>query len=338
MECIGIGDLHLGKLDNIIPNASELIVNSVAKVFNYALEAGVRTIIFYGDVGDKPRLSYESHIALFGLLAVKKYRDLDLHFILGNHDFAEDGTHSLQVLESACAWARTSNLIVHTKQELIDIDGAPFNFLPYPFTNTRKDKVNVGHFEVSGSMRDNGRSISEGIDTKHRTLMGHLHTKHRVRNTYYSGTLYQTNFGESLPKFFHHVKLPKGAPLSELDVECVKFKPPWKLINETITTKNDLQALDHEPLNLYKLFIKEGLDLDINQVLSDYPNVVRHNVFRNKKDLETLITREWDFDAELTTDTSAFDEIEVIREFMSTAGLRKSQVTRGLEILKGLRK
>lgn len=338
MEAIGIGDLHFGKLDSLIPDVNRFIVRALSRVFDYALENGVTNIIQYGDVGEKPRLNYESQVALYGLLGKKKYRELNLHFILGNHDFAEDGTHTLQVLDVISKWREPNNLKVYTKQELVSIDGVPFNFMPYPFTETKKDKINVGHFEVSGSLRDNGRRIDEGIQTKHHTLMGHLHTKHKVRNTHYSGTLYQTNFGEALPKYFHHVKLPKGAPVSEMEVENVKFNPPWKLLNETISSVQDLDRLEHEPYTLYKLFLKEGLDLDINQVLTDYPNVVRHNVFKNKKDLETLVTREWDFDAETVNDTSSFDELEVIKEFMSTAGLKKPQVARGLDILKGLRK
>jgi DNA repair exonuclease SbcCD nuclease subunit len=338
MEVIGIGDLHLGKLDNLILDVNSLIVKSLSKVFDYALEHGVMNIIQYGDVGEKPRLSYESQVALYTLLGRKKYRDLKIHFVLGNHDFAEDGTHTLQVLDVVSKWAGASNIKVYTKPELVDIDGVPFNFLPYPFTHTKKQVINVGHFEVSGSIRDNGRKIDEGIDTKHTSLVGHLHTKHRVRNTHYSGTLYQTNFGESLPKFFHHVRLDKKAPVSEIEVECVKFNPLWRLLNETINSVKDLDRLEHEPLTLYKLFLKEGLDVDINQILTDYPNVVRHNVFKNKKDLEILTTREWNFDAEVVTDDSSFDELEAIKEFMSTSGLKKSQVSRGLVILKGIRK
>lgn len=338
MEAIGLGDLHLGKLDSLIPDVNKLITRAISKVFDYALENGVTNIIQYGDVGDKPRLSYDSQVALYGLLGKRKYRGLRLHFILGNHDFSEDGTHTLQVLDTVCKWAGTENVKVFTKQEQLAIEGVPFNFLPYPFNETKKTHINVGHFEVSGSLRDNGRRIDDGINTKHYSLMGHLHTKHKVRNTHYSGTLYQTNFGESLPKYFHHVKLPEGAPLAELEVENVKFSSPWRLLNETINSVQDLERLETDPKTLYKLFLKEGLDVDINQVLTSHPNVIRHNTFKNKKDLETLITREWDFDTDVLTEASPFDEIEVIKEFMSKKGLKKSQVSRGLEILGKVRK
>ena len=338
MEAIGIGDIHLDKLNTLIPNVSELITKSIARAFNYALENGVSNIFFYGDIGERPRLSYESQVALYALLGKKKYRELKLYVILGNHDFAEDGTHTLQVLDTISAWAGIDNLKVFTKRELCSIDGVPFNFLPYPFTDTRKDAINVGHFEVSGSLRDNGRRIDEGLETKHVTLMGHLHTKHRVRNTFYSGTLYQTNFGESLPKFFHHVRLEEGAPVTELEVECVKANPPWKLLNQTITSVRDLETLETEPTTLYKLFLKEGLNVDLNQVLVQHPNVVRHNTFRNKQDLEVLTTREWDFDGETVEAVTSLDEVEIIKAYMSQVGLKKHQVKRGLEILKEIRK
>jgi hypothetical protein len=83
MDFVGFGDLHFDKLDSLIPEASTLIAQSMCRVFDYALEHGVKTVIQYGDVAEKPRLSYGAQIALYRALTRKKYRELDIRFILG---------------------------------------------------------------------------------------------------------------------------------------------------------------------------------------------------------------------------------------------------------------
>lgn len=332
MEGIGIGDLHFDKLDSLIPNASELIVKSVERVFRYALNNGVKNVLFYGDIGERPRLSYDAQVNLYKLLLKKKYRDLSLHFILGNHDFAENGTHTLQVIQSI-ANEIDREVYIYTKPELKSLDGVPFNFLPYPFTETTKKAINVGHFEVKGSIRDNGKKIEEGPSSKHNTLMGHLHTCHRVNNTYYSGTLYQTNFGEHLPKSFHHFKAHSA---SELHVDNIAFEPPWKLLNLTVSSERDLEDLDSSPNVLYKLFLKDGADVDIDYVLTKYPNIVKHNVFKSKKELEEMVQQAWELDAETVTDVVNVDYEAVVYNMLKEEGHSDKEVKRAMFILKNL--
>lgn len=334
MEFVGWGDMHLDKLDGIIPDASERIVRSMTKVFDYALDHGVEHVIQYGDVGERPRLSYHAQTCLYQALLKPKYRDLQIHFILGNHDFAEDGTHTLQVMD-VVAKGLKRNVHVYLKPTLVDLDGTQFNFLPHPHVTTRKDCVNVGHFEASGSLRDNGRQIDEGVNNKHVCVVGHLHTMHRVRNTHFSGTLYQTNFGESMPKFFHHCSVDKD-PYS-INVENVPFTPPWQLVNLTINTVDDLALIEKENNIYYKLFLKSGLDIDINEVLMSHPNVVRHNTFKTKKDLKDLVQREWDLSGDMNVEPLRVNEWETVSELLTRDGLTVPQVKRGRDIITNLR-
>jgi DNA repair exonuclease SbcCD nuclease subunit len=334
MEVIGIGDAHLGKLDSLIPDADALITRSWRKVFKYALERGVQNVIFYGDIGERPRLSVESECAVLDTLLRPEYRELHFHFILGNHDFAENGSHCLQFLE-VIAKRLDINITVYTKQTVLRLDGVRFNMLPYPYTDTLKDAVNVGHFEVSGSTRDNGRKIDHGPDGKHFTLMGHLHTPHQVRKTFFSGTLYQTNFGESMPKFFHHVTVESP---KDYDVQYIPFKPPWELSNLIVSSAEDLKQVRAESHHLYKLFVKDGADIDINQVFTQYPNVVRSNSFKSKKDLTTMIEEAWEFDADIIAqDVNIIDEDEVIGGWLKNAGFKDKQIQRGFEIMKNIK-
>jgi hypothetical protein len=336
-EVITVGDLHGDKLDSLIPGANQLIGKCVRRTFKYALEHGVQTVIFKGDVCDKPKMSQDFQCALIEVLFDPKYEDLDKHFILGNHDFAEDGSYSMRWLEVLADTMGLKNLHVYSKPTVVDIDGVPFNMLPHPYTDTERDKVNVIHFEVAGSTRDNGRAIDEGPKNKHFCLAGHLHTPHRVRNTFYSGTLYQTNFGESMPKFFHHATI---ASASDFEVKQVPFKPPWELNNLIVSSMDDLKEIKKESHVLYKLFVKDGADIDINLVLQKHPNVVRHNSFKSKKDLQQQIEEAWEFDASLfdaDTTVNVIDEEAVIGEQLAAKGLKPKQVLRGFEILRNLK-
>lgn len=324
-------DLHFDKLDHIVPRANHKIVQMLQYAFDWALDRGIYNVIQYGDVCERPRMSYQSQVLLYDLILHKKYRRLNFHFLLGNHDFAEDGSHSLQVLDLV-ALKLDRNVEVYTSQTDVDIDDCPFRFLPYPATDTSSRHINVGHFETKGSLRDNGRKIEEGVETKHTVLMGHLHTKHRVNNVYHSGTMYQTNFGESMPKFFHHVTAtgPK-----DIDVQCIQVDPPWRLNNLTIESASDLRQLKKNDVDFYKLFIKDGVDFDLNRILVDYPNVVKHNSFKTRQDLEVLKNK--DFVLDFEEEEAVVNENEFVKTSLRTKGFDKQKVRRGLQILEKVR-
>jgi DNA repair exonuclease SbcCD nuclease subunit len=330
MEYIGIGDLHYDKMDGLVENANDKISASIRKVFKYAVENGVRHVIFYGDLCERYRMSYEAQVSFYQIALDPKYEDLVIHAILGNHDFAETGAHSLEVLK-VLANLMDKRLRVYTEQKLVKLDGKKFNMMPHPVLETRRDCLNIGHFEMKNSFRDNGRQIGHGFTTAHKCCVGHLHTNHRVRRAHYSGTLYQTNFGESLPKFFHHVRYEDDDPYS-VGVESVPFDPPWKLINLQVKSESDLKAIEDDENVLYKLFVHEGLDLDIGDVMAEHPNVVRHNRFANKKELQELIQNEWDFESDSFDNN--FDTKDVVGDYLrEKARLKPKEVKRAFSML-----
>ena len=83
MEYIGIGDLHLDKLDNLIEDVNAKIMKSIRRVLNYALENGVKYVLFYGDICDSTIMSYDAQCAFVETILAKKYRELDIHIIPG---------------------------------------------------------------------------------------------------------------------------------------------------------------------------------------------------------------------------------------------------------------
>lgn len=333
MQFIGVGDLHFRKLDNLIPDASYKIAQCLHRVLGYALNHGVQTVLFYGDVCEFPRLDYKSEVALYSVLLDSRYKDLDLRFILGNHDFEEDGSHSLEVMQ-VIAKACKVNFTVYTKAHRVKLEGERFNMLPYPFTDTEAKCINVGHFETKGSLRDNGKVIEDGVETDHHGVMGHLHTNHKVRNFWYSGTLYQTNFGESEKKFFHHCKVQGG----KLKVNNVPFESPWTLRNIKVSTPEDVQGLEKDSRILYKLFVKNGVDIDIEALMTEYPNIVKSNFFKTKQELQLMVSDGWKLDKDLIEQSVAvIDERAVVRKWLGTK-LDEKQVKRGIQILDSLQR
>ena len=290
LEGVGIGDLHFDKLNKLFPKADDLIVAEVRKALDYAVDRDVHNVFFYGDVGDTARMSYEANLAFWDLLFQDDYRGLRFDVILGNHDFDEHGRHSLELL----SWVHRHfggerKLRVHTQPSVITMGGVPVQFLPYPYVKTRADCLNVGHFESSGSIRDNGMRISKGVSTKHLSLVGHLHTPHSVNRHYFSGTLYQTNFGESLPKKFHHFKVASDLTHK---IKMVPNDPDFKLINLEIWGTKDLKKISPNPLHLYKVYVQEGVIMDETS-FAPYPNVVKIIFFKTKGELKTLLEEEW---------------------------------------------
>ena len=318
-------------MDGMVTDANDKIVASVRRgPFKFAQENGIRHVIFYGDLCERYRMTYEGQVALYQLFLDPKYNDLILHFILGNHDFSENGSHSLEVLKVVSSL--TSNHVrVYTDKKKVKLEGRKFNMMPHPVLKTRRDSMNVGHFEMKNSFRDNGRQIDHGFTTPHKCCVGHLHTNHIVRRAHFSGTLYQTSFGESLPKFFHHVVYEDEDPYAA-EVNNIPFEPPWKLINLEVNTESDLKKIEKDSDSLYKLFIAEGLDLDMVEVTSEYPNVVRHNRFKNKEELRELIENEWDFESSSLVNN--IDTEDVVGKYLQQKEhLTKDEVKRAFKVL-----
>jgi DNA repair exonuclease SbcCD nuclease subunit len=307
-EFIGIGDLHLtsadgsGGLAKYIQNPNEMVMEELLTVLQWARKKGISKAIFYGDVCDSPRMSYEALIAFTKFLSEND--DFMFYIILGNHDMygeTPETGHSLEVLQLLYS---KKNVRFITKPRTLDIDGAKVRFLPYPFENFDKNALNVFHKEVYGSKGDSGR-VMEGDDmskSKAVVVAGHLHTAHRVRNTFYSGTLYQTNFGESQDKFFHHIDFHSP---SEYSIELVPHKPKYVLHNVVLQSRADLATIPTGETNLVKLVVQDGADV----TAADYanrPNIAVVKNFKSKDDLHAVLTEDLTEGKQLVVRTEDF--------------------------------
>lgn len=293
MECVAVGDLHLsdasgvGGLSKYVENSDEVILSEVDKVLVYAKEHSVQNVVFLGDICDGPRMSYDANLLLLKFLKLNS--DFMFYLYTGNHDlFSSDPAvgHSLQLLREY----RLPNVKIITKPQTIDIDGAQCRFLPFPHMSLDAKALNFAHKEVYGSKNDHGRvnKNEELSKSKAVACIGHLHTAHQVRNCYYPGTLYQTNFGEPLPKYFHHITFNS---FDDHEISLIETDPTYKLHTIVVNSKADLASIPKGKTNLIKLVIADGADV----VAGDYANLKNIEMvkaYKNKEELAAVLTED----------------------------------------------
>lgn len=285
----GIGDLHLdGRLAKHIENLNQYIMSEVRSVVAGAQKKGCKLIVFYGDIGDKPKLSDEATMLILDLC--REFPSLKFVMIAGNHDRTDAHKTGLDLL----AHIREPNLKVVVKPTVLYRNtDYPINLLPWPHKTVMEDATNVIHIEVAGSFMDSGRPFDGGvkIPSKYFCVAGHLHTKQKIgKNVHYSGTLYQTYFGEKEGKFWHLVDAEART------VEAIRHSPKYVLRNIVINSPDEIETLIPEDQNiLCKLFVKAGVALH-DGVLDKHPNVVKHNTFKTKSELEALVMSDFVID------------------------------------------
>lgn len=334
---ISIGDIHGDKLRNLFPNSIELQFNEINKAVHYGRKQGEKHFSFLGDLSEHIRLSQEAECAFIRFFCYWDSK-IELDVILGNHDFAENNNHSLLPFMEMQRAGLFKTIRFHEKPYVKKIDGIYHNFCPYPFTEPVKNAVNYGHFEVSGSTRDNGTKINKAHDVgeKDNWVMGHLHTPHDVGKVHYTGTLYQLNFGESLPKHFSMINARlKGGKL-KLDIERVRTDPEFKLINLVVDTEKDLKKIEKNPLYKYRLLTNVNFETDLD-ILGKYDNVVKMEGFKTKKELKSLVEESFIEITEQKLELPSIQE-ELERFLVQEKKATTKQVKRALQITKEVRK
>jgi len=294
-EFLGVGDLHMtdaagrGALSKYIEEPDKMVLDEFSKVLDYGRDRGINRVFQYGDIsGDMYRLSYPATTSLARFLSTND--DFEFDFILGNHDMLgteASAGHSLEILKLLY---HKPNVRFYTRPKTVEVHGAKVRFLPFPHASFDREALNVFHLEAHGSKNDHGKAFESDGLTKSKAVIcgGHLHTAHRVRNTYYSGTLYQTNFGESLPKYFHHIEF--NSP-EDFEIRLVKNDPKYKLHNIVLQTRDDISLIPDSPTDLVKLIIQDGCDVSPGDY-AKFNNIVENKNFKTKQDLASVLTED----------------------------------------------
>lgn len=292
MEALGIGDLHLdGPLTKYIPELNSVILDEVDLALQWGVARGIKLFILYGDIGHRPKLSEEATSLLLSLFA--KYSGCRFLVLKGNHDTKSDEENGLTLLHHLTELELLKNVkfVLDKPQLLFKNTDSPIYLLPWPYSSTKAGVLNILHTEVNGAKWDTGREVQADnkVNTKHLSVIGHIHTSQRVGNAHFSGTLYQTSFGEKPEKFFHHIDWTGDVSTSK--IRLVPHVPKYRLQNVVLNSKVDLKQLPTEPTTLVKVFVNKDLILPAD-VFDKYPNVVKSNLFGNPTELKALMKEE----------------------------------------------
>lgn len=247
-----------------------------------------------------------------------------------NHDWAEQGSHSLQVFIEMQKLGMFKTIHFYAEPSVVTIDDVRVNFLPFPHrAPTDKVDVAVAHYEVDGTVSDSGRVIrfkeSRNDDYGIPFLQGHLHTTQKNGRHHYGGTLYQTSFGESLPKGYGMARIGKGGKFAW---KFVRHEPPFKLTNLRIHEKADLKQLVNDPLHLFKLYVADDVRVPDN-LLERYPNIVNKLDFSSAEELEELEQAEFALE-NMQIEVNADDYLP---DFFTKYGADDKMQKRAFEIL-----
>jgi DNA repair exonuclease SbcCD nuclease subunit len=305
VEAVAIGDIHFdGPFQKLVQEGHNVICQEIQNILDWATKRGINTIFFYGDICDHPRMSYESFRAFTKLLHVNNH--LKFHILLGNHDkFSVESSagHSLEVLCDLIGMGSLPHVTVYIKPTDIEIDGVGVRMLPWPSRAFSKSRLNIAHIEVAGSKSDSGREMDpEGLYSGSAVIAaGHLHTNQVVRSTYFSGTPFQQNFGESPKKYFHHIKFNS---VKDYEIDSVPHTPKYILHSIVLESKEDVNKIPTAATDLVKLIIKDGATVDMSKL--NYPNVVKTTGYRNKEELKQVMSDDLSTSESLTIDTTEF--------------------------------
>uniref|UniRef100_UPI0037048797 metallophosphoesterase n=10 Tax=Bacteria TaxID=2 RepID=UPI0037048797 len=291
-EFVAVGDAHFtdssgsGGLSKYVQNPDKMVADEIRRgPVKYARDNGISNILLLGDQYDGPRASYSGQRELADV--VRENPDLRWHAILGNHEMYSEVPENGHALELFDLFG-LQNLTIYTHPTDVKIDRAPVRFLPYPHLDFSDRALNIFHNEVYGSKSDSGRTVKkEGMNrSKAVAVGGHLHTGHKVRNTYFPGTLYQNNFGEQLPKYFAHIQFNSVA---DHEIEFINHDPVYKLHTVVLSSRADLENIPRGKKNLVKLVIQDGADVNASDY-SAFSNIVLIKNFRSKEDLRAVLT------------------------------------------------
>lgn len=340
IELVQLGDYHTDKLRKYWPNANALQANAYRGVIQRLLAQGLRHFVFCGDLaegikdatGNMLRMSEDGQVQLLRLLKEFDGR-ANMYVILGNHDVAETGMHSLRAFIEMQRLGMFKTVHFFEQPEIRTIEGVRINFLPWPHRKpTGPCDVAVAHYEVNGTISDSGRIITLQDENDHNYgvpfLQGHLHTTQRMGRHFYSGTLYQTSFGESLPKGYAMARVARG----KFAWKHVVTPPPFVLENKRIDTSADLRTLVNDPLHLYKLYVASEVTVP-DGMLEKFGNIVNRLDFSTEEELKELEQAEFVLDSkgiEVNTD-------DYLPNYFKSKGATDAQTRRAFEIIKELR-
>ncbi len=180
MSALILGDVHLGKGENLGQNITGAIINSRIQdqidllnwTLSKAVEKNISNIIITGDVFEEPKPAPHLIAAFITWLQLCVNKSISVHILFGNHDFLRIGSVYTSPLDIISA-SKMKNIHVYNEITTLDINDVSYTFVPF---RDRKSFSVASNSEALGLLQSeiNNSIQNENITSKNKVLIGHL--------------------------------------------------------------------------------------------------------------------------------------------------------------------
>ncbi len=324
-----IGDLHLGKLANVLRDPVPMMLHELDQACWAAVKRGVELITIDGDLTDHAPTRRTLLLLTEWMAGSDKY-GVPIRWTSGNHD-RHSGTETyldtLAVMCSRLGWIRG-----YLEPGYETFKGIRCYFVPWPHRDTTHETPGLvfSHIEYAGFLADTGHPLKSDNRprSRHFYIVNHLHTHQYRDNVVYMGTLYQTSFGEDYPKGWVLADAEDHGDRVTASWRYIEHRPAFELRNLVITKPEDLQKISQRQEVRYKLHVAPGVKLP-PLWQNDYPNVVDFTGVRN------IVEREEREDRDIVR-VQEHDPTRNLERFLRKKGHQPDDVARGMQIVDDL--
>ncbi len=336
---ISTSDWHLGGMLRVMPDPVTRMMEEVHKPFRYALENGIKHVFVPGDISDSDQMDSHTFIQLMTLILTYD-QHLVITYLRGNHDVAHKYKTSLDTIEFMANNGFFKNFRVISSPKAVSIRDVSVGFLPFPYqqVKAKRPPLIFAHVEEPGALGDNGRPLRVKEDQVRRVagdfmISGHIHQYQVLeqRRTIYNGSLYQKNFGESLPKGFIDFTAEYVKGRLEVNHEFINSNPNFELRTVKIKKSSDWDRIKDDPSIRYKVLVDRESGVVVpKDITISRPNIVYLSGVESLtrvKDVHELAEGQ-------ISQVPKFSPVRGLRSYLEKSGLDKALVNEGLRMSK----
>lgn len=330
MKLALITDQHIGiRNDNLVihDHFEKFYTNCF---FPYIDEHKIDTIISLGDVFDRRKfINFDSlHRARAYWFDEVEKRNIDSHYILGNHDVYFKSTNRVN---SPDLLLRDYNLKVYEEPEEVEFGSCKMLMLPW-INNENYERsmkaiedstasVVMAHLELQGFEMYRGAVNEHGLS--HKTFSkfiyvftGHFHHRSNKDNVYYLGSPYEMTWSDyNDPRGFHIFDTETG--------ELTFVQNPYTIFNKVFY--DDANVKDQELLEIDYSYIKDSY---VKVVVKNKDNPYLFDLFidrLNSQDPTSLQVVEDNLNLQIEDESDIIDEAEdtvtIINKYINNLSL-----------------
>ena len=300
-----LGDLHFGIKANV-PQFVDYQVRELDRAIGYAVDQGIKTVVFLGDIMNDRRNVYVPILRLVKR-KFKEYAALGLRIIVivGNHDAFYRNTNEINTPVEV--FDGVDLTVVGTSPLTENIGGKSCLFMPWMATDLYEKWIDFiedspadycfGHFEINGFVMNNSNKCRSSLKKSHFKgfrgyFSGHFHTK----NGPYVGSLSQLDWNDyGIDKGFHVLDLDTGV------VDFVRSDEEM-FVKVLIGPKFDFESVAGLRDRYLKVYVNRKLTTKESVMLGDLlANSLHYEVIDN-----TVLT---DVEVGKALETESFEDI-----------------------------